>query len=159
MDIVYNKGITTVIIMDNRTTAMTGHQEHPGTGRTGKGEPTYAVDFEQIARAMGVTHVKRYDPRDLKASRKIIKEALEAEEPAVLIAEAPCVLLREERKKTAKRPKMTVDPELCKGQDCGLCHNLGCTALTWKDGKSYIDPLLCAGCGLCVQVCGFKAIS
>jgi len=158
IDIVYNKGISTIVILDNRTTAMTGHQPHPATGFTAKGEPTYKLDFEEIARAVGIKHITKVDPHDLKATYRALKKAMEAEEPAVVIAERSCALLPEERKAAAKRPKKVVDPEKCRGDKCRLCLRLGCPAIEWKDGKSHINRLLCVGCELCVQVCPFDAI-
>jgi len=159
MDIVYNRGISTVIIMDNRITAMTGHQDHPGTGRTAKGEPTVQIDMAEVVKALGVKKVYKVDPHKLRETRNVIREAIASDEPAVIISERPCALLPEERKQHAKRPKRKVDPEKCKGEKCLGCIKLGCPAISMKEGKAYISPLLCVGCDLCIQVCPFGAIS
>ncbi len=158
IDIVYNKGFSTVIILDNHTTAMTGHQPHPATGRTIKGEPTKKIDFVELARAIGVEDIHVVDPHDLKAVRKTLKSALNYPGPSVIITDRPCVLLPDEWKKLQKNPKKVVDPEMCQGDKCGNCFRLGCPAIVWKDGKAFIDPLLCVGCDLCIQTCPFDAI-
>ncbi len=160
MDIVYNKGTSTVVILDNRTTAMTGHQDHPATGKTAKGEPTKAVDFKELVKAIGVEKVYEVDPHDLKATRKALREAMEAEEPAVVIAKRPCTLLKEVREEIQKRPKKRVIPENCKGEKCRNCLTLGCPALYWSNETktAAINPLLCVGCDLCTQLCAFGAI-
>ncbi|MEW6574288.1 MAG: indolepyruvate ferredoxin oxidoreductase subunit alpha [Bacillota bacterium] len=152
IDIVYNKGITTVIIADNRTTAMTGHQEHPGTGMTVRREPTKAVDFAKLARALGVTRVAVVDPCDLAGTRKAIQHAVKSPAPAVIVARRPCVLLT----RSAPNPPDT-RPEACKG--CTLCLGLGCPALSLPGGRIAINPYLCVGCGLCAQVCRRAAIA
>ena len=154
LDVVYNRGTTTVIILDNRTTAMTGHQEHPGTGRTLKGEPSTEVHLEAICRALGVRHVRAVDPHDLKATRKAVKEAVQRPEPSVIIARRPCVLLKEYQ---VTRKPLSVDADVCTG--CGLCLELGCPAiLRREDGRAQIQHLFCIGCGLCQQVCAKGAI-
>ena len=156
MDIAYNQGKVTVIVLDNRTTAMTGHQDHPGTGRTLKGEQTTALSVEQMAKACGIRRVRTVDPYDLEGLHQVLAEEIEAEEPSVIVSSRPCVLLN----KTERRPCFEVDQELCKL--CGRCLQLGCPALEVVniDGKKRvrINPLLCDGCSLCAQVCRFEAI-
>ena len=158
IDIVYNKGHTNVIIMDNRVTAMTGHQDNPATGKTAKGEPTKALDFEKLARAIGIEHVETVDPHDLKVTKRAIQRALETPEPTVIIAKRPCTLLPEERKKAAEKEPLWVNPQECKGEKCRVCLTLGCPAIGWKDGRAVIDPLLCVSCNLCMKLCPYNAI-
>ncbi len=159
MDVVYNKGISTVIILDNRITAMTGHQDNPSTGKTVKGEPTTAVDFTEISRAVGVKKIYKVDPHKLRETRNVLREAMAAEEPTVVISQRPCALLPEERKAARQKPKRKVDPEKCKGEKCMGCIKLGCPAISLENGKAVISPILCVGCDLCIQVCPFDAIS
>lgn len=154
IDVVYNKGTNTVCILDNRVTAMTGHQDNPATGKTLKGENTKSLDLETLVKAIGVDSVQIVNPYDLKNLEKTFKEELNKNEPSVIIARAPCILL--EKKK--KHNLYIVNKEVC--VKCGTCLNLGCPAIT-KDvetGKSDIARLLCAGCSLCEQVCPKKAI-
>lgn len=159
MNMVYNKSSGTVIVLDNRTTAMTGHQDNPATGKTAKGEKTKEVEIDKLARALGVEHVITFDPHNLKETRIAIQRAIESDKLSLLISKRPCALLPEERKRWSKAKKMVVNREKCKGDACRNCLELGCPAITWIDGKSYIEPLLCTGCGLCIQVCPYKAIS
>jgi indolepyruvate ferredoxin oxidoreductase alpha subunit len=154
LDVVYNRGTTTVIIMDNRTTAMTGHQEHPGTGRTLKGDPTAMVDLKKICQALGVTDVAEVDPHDLKATRQAVKRAVGRRQPSVIITRRPCILSREAGKTAAP---LSVDEDVCTA--CGLCLELGCPAIVRQpNGKARIQQFLCVGCGLCRQVCPRGAI-
>jgi indolepyruvate ferredoxin oxidoreductase, alpha subunit len=154
LDIVYNRGASTIIVVDNRTTAMTGHQDHPGTGRTLMGEATFAASIEDIARACGVKRVRTVDPYDMAATRQAIEEELAAPEPSLIVSAAPCVL--KERKRPGPRRKAL--PEVCK--KCGLCVRLGCPAVEGAKGAvPVMDPSLCAGCGMCQQVCKFGAIA
>lgn len=147
---VYNKGTNTVMILDNSTTGMTGHQEHPATGKTLKGEPTYSINLEELCRACGVNRIRVVDSYDIVALEQIIKEELSAEEVSVIIARKPCELLKKGNKPTAK-------VENCKG--CKMCMRLGCPALVMgDDGKVSIDTTLCVGCMLCAKVCKFDAI-
>ncbi|MBO8138344.1 MAG: indolepyruvate ferredoxin oxidoreductase subunit alpha [Desulfotomaculum sp.] len=151
MDMVYNGGSSTVIILDNRTTAMTGHQDHPATGRTLMGRPAQEVDLEALVKALGVKRVQVVDPVDIDNFEQVVKEEVSAPEPSVIIARRPCALLSKE-----PRAAVTVDPELCIG--CRLCLKLGCPALSIQDGAAQVNTILCSGCGLCVQVCKQGAI-
>jgi indolepyruvate ferredoxin oxidoreductase alpha subunit len=146
LDVVYNKGNATVIILDNRTTAMTGHQEHPGSGRTQAGEPAPAVDLKALVRALGVKRVRVIDPLNLAETEAAIKEELIAGEPSVVIADKPCALLTK-----AAQPAVWVDAEKCKG--CKICTRIGCPAISIKDKKALVDAAACNGCNLCLQVC------
>lgn len=152
LDIVYNKGHSTIIVLDNRTTAMTGHQDHPGTGRTIGGEPTVAVSIEDIGRACGINRVRSIDPYQLDDAREAIKEELAALEPSLIVSRAPCPL-RERRRVGAMR---TILAEECRA--CELCLSLGCPAIEGVDGVMKINQTLCAGCGLCEQICPAGAI-
>ena len=152
IDIVYNKGNNTVIILDNSITGMTGHQENPTTGKTIRGEATRQVDLMALCKAVGVERVRVEDPFDLVGFEKAVKEELAADEPSVIIAQRPCALL-----KTVKyKGFCKVDSDKCKS--CKMCMKLGCPAISFKDGKAVIDNSQCNGCGLCVGVCPFGAI-
>lgn len=151
IDIVYNKGNNTVIILDNSITGMTGHQDNPTTGFTIRKEPTKQVDLVLLAKAIGIERVVVADPFDVKNFEKVVKEEVNAEEPSVIIAQRPCALL-----KTVKyKGKCRVSDE-CK--KCGMCMKLGCPAISRKNGEIVIDKNQCNGCGLCVNVCPFGAI-
>ena len=153
IDIVYNKGNNTVIILDNSITGMTGHQENPTTGRTIRNEPTKQVDLEALCHAVGVDRVRIEDPFDLVGFEKAVREELETDEPSVIIAQRPCALL-----KTVKYSgHCVVDAEKCRS--CKKCMKLGCPAIVFENGKARIDLTQCNGCGLCVSVCPFNAIS
>ena len=158
VDLVYNKGHGTVIILDNNTTGMTGHQHHPGTGFDLRGEPTNRLDLVQVAKAVGVRRVQVIDPFALAELEKAVKEEVAAEEPSVIIARRPCVLL--DRGKT--RDLVRVDEEKC--TFCRRCLAVGCPAVVVKrapgekKGRIVIDETLCTGCMLCVQLCPFGAI-
>jgi indolepyruvate ferredoxin oxidoreductase alpha subunit len=161
LNVAYNRSNTITLILDNRTTAMTGHQQHPGTGRTLQGKETVAVEFEPLVRAMGIQRVHTVDSYDLKAVDTALKDCLEADEPAVIIARRECALMPEARKQWLP---LRVNEERCNG--CGLCFRIGCPAIIQsgeadaKSGrpKARIDPLLCTGCEICAQVCARKAI-
>jgi indolepyruvate ferredoxin oxidoreductase alpha subunit len=144
--VVYNKGCATVIILDNRTTAMTGHQEHPGSGRTLDGEPAPAVDMVALVRALGVNRVRVIDPLNLAETERVLKEELAAAEPSVIIADYPCALLTK-----AKQPAARVLTEQCIG--CEICTRIGCPAISIKNNKALVDVAACNGCNLCPQVC------
>lgn len=149
IDIVYNKGTSTVIILDNRITAMTGHQENPGTGKTLMGEDTVTINPEDIVKACGVKHVFTVDPYNLKELKKVIKREVERKEPSVIIARRPCMLLLIRKREVGK--PFYVDTEECIG--CKICLQLGCPAISMKDEKAYINELFCVGCGVCAQLC------
>jgi indolepyruvate ferredoxin oxidoreductase alpha subunit len=150
IDTVYNKGTSTIIILDNSTTAMTGHQDHPGTGRTLMREETKKIALEDIARACGVDNVYIVDPYNLKETEEAIKREVKRKEPSVIIARRPCALL------VKPSPPLRVISEKCTG--CKLCLRLGCPAISMKDGKAVIDKFLCTGCGMCAEVCLKEAI-
>jgi indolepyruvate ferredoxin oxidoreductase alpha subunit len=170
IDIVYNRGFSTVIILDNRTTAMTGAQEHPATGKTLMGLPARRLDLAALCRAVGVDHVYTVNPHDMERTEEILKRELFREEPSVIITEAPCVLLPDHRRR--KRPVYEVIPDLCTG--CMACSRLGCPAIEWvpftpeeaaaagkkasQKGMARINPLLCDGCNQCPPLCKFLAI-
>ncbi len=155
-DVAYNKGATTVIIVDNSITAMTGHQDHPGTGTTLMGEPTTKLDYIALARSMGVKDARRVDAFDMEAVKTAIKEATDNPEASLLVMEGPCALMV--RKTWTKA--FVVDTEKCTA--CGMCLRLGCPAISRdEDGKAVIDPLFCVGemCGMCAQVCPVECIA
>ncbi|NLN86506.1 MAG: indolepyruvate ferredoxin oxidoreductase subunit alpha [Syntrophomonadaceae bacterium] len=154
IDIVYNQGQTTVVILDNDTTAMTGHQEHPATGRNIKGEPTPRLDLEGLCRAIGIQHIQVVDPLQLDVLTETIKTELARPEPSVIIARRPCALLVKEPVKA----RYYVDEDICNG--CRLCIRLGCTGIHWKEEEKVAQFNLdnCISCGLCPQVCKFDAI-
>lgn len=152
-NIAYNKGNSTVIVLDNSITGMTGHQQNPTTGKTLKGDNTVAVNLEKLAEAFGYQNIAVTDPYDLKQTEKVIKEQLEKPGMSLVISRRPCALL-----KTVKRkPALKIDNEKCKG--CKSCMKIGCPAISIKDGKAVIDFTQCVGCGVCKQMCAFDAIS
>ncbi len=153
MNMVYNKSTGTVVILDNSTTGMTGHQDHAATGKTLMGEPTNAIDIVALCKAMGIQHINVVDAFDTEKLTQMLKEETAREELSVIITKAPCVLL-----------KGNVFPNKCKPvsekcKKCGLCLKPGCPALTKsEDGTIMIDETMCNGCGLCKQLCKFDAI-
>ncbi len=153
INMVYNKATGTVMILDNRTTGMTGHQEHAATGKTLKGEETYAIDLAELCRAVGVKNVIEVNSFDVKKLEEVIKESVCGDTLTVIIAKSPCVLL-----KGQKFPNVCkADPDKCK--KCGACMKIGCPAMTrGEDGKIKIDATMCNGCGLCKNYCKFNAI-
>lgn len=151
IDIVYNKGANTVIILDNSITGMTGHQDNPTTGKTIRGEATKQVDLELLCKAIGVDSVRIADPFDVKEFERVVKEETEKNEPSVIIAQRPCALL-----KTVKYSGNCVITDKCK--NCKMCLKAGCPAITVKDGKPVIDATQCNGCTLCMNICPFDAI-
>ena len=152
IDISYNQGISTVIVLDNSITGMTGHQQNPTTGFTLKGDPTAKVSIEKVCDAIGINRVRVVDPYDLKATRQAIEEELAVKEPSVIISRRPCALL----KYVKHNPPLVIDPAACRG--CKACLKLGCPAIRIQDGKAAIDDTLCVGCGLCKELCKFHAI-
>jgi len=153
INMVYNKGTGTVMILDNSTTGMTGHQDNAATGKTLSGEATYAVDIAVLCKAVGVNHVYVVNAFDTVKLEQVIKEATAMDEIAVIIAQAPCVLL----KKTPVTKQYQVDSDACK--KCGMCMKPGCPAITKADDQSIvIDDTMCNGCGLCETLCKFNAI-
>jgi len=157
IDIAYNKGISTVIVLDNSITGMTGHQNNPANGLTIKGDPTVAVDLEALARAVGIRRVRVVDPFDIEGVRKVVAEELEAEEASLIISRRPCALL----KNVKHEPAMYVDRDVC--TSCKACLQVGCPAIMQiksdaGKSKAYIDPNQCVGCGVCAASCRFGAI-
>ncbi|MDD3626196.1 MAG: indolepyruvate ferredoxin oxidoreductase subunit alpha [bacterium] len=151
IDMVYNKGTSTIIIMDNRITAMTGRQEHPATGKTLMGEETHELNLVELVKAVGIKNVEVVDPLDLPELEKILKTEMARREPSVVITRRKCVLIDKE----LKRIPLEVDPEKCTG--CKLCLAVGCLALSFEDKKTKVDPMLCTGCMVCARQCNFGA--
>ena len=170
MDAVYNGGYSTTIILDNRTTAMTGQQEHPGTGFTIHGDPASTVDYEQLAKAVGVKHVRTVDPYNIKETIDIIREEANRNEASVIITRnSPCMLLR--RTKPRERfeyPSLHNQQRDCMG--CRLCLDVNCPAISWspeigktkagrkRKGTAHINLDQCVGCGICMQICEYEGI-
>lgn len=152
MNMMYNKATGTVLILDNSTTGMTGHQDHAATGKTLQGDVTYAIDIPAVCRAMGVKNVIEINAFDLANLEKTIKEEVARDEVSVIITKTPCVLLSK-----AKKPLYTAREDKCK--KCGMCMKPGCPAMTKNgDGTIHIDDTMCTGCGLCESLCKFDAI-
>ena len=170
LNMAYNHSDAVIVICDNRTTAMTGMQEHPGTGRTLQGDKTTKLDFEKLAVALGISNVRTVDPENIRETRKIMKEELGKEGPSLVISKGACVLLKS--KKSEPAPPFKVDLDKCTG--CKVCLGLGCPPISWKkisedakpteegqkkrEGVAYIDPLMCSGCTVCQQLCPAGAI-
>jgi indolepyruvate ferredoxin oxidoreductase alpha subunit len=168
---VYNSSATTVIILDNRITAMTGHQHNPASGCTIKGEAANAIDFEKLCKAVGVKRVTVVNPHDIDETRRVLKEDLEIPETTVIISRAPCALLPEVVR--SKRPVYFTNTDNCTG--CRACVKLGCPAISWNSitpeeavergykekqkGYAQITEVQCNGCGQCSCVCKFEAIT
>lgn len=151
-DIAYNMTNSTIIILDNSITGMTGHQQNPTTGRNLRGEPAGRVDLEALCRAVGFNRVRVVDPYDLAAVDAVLKEELAAEEPSVIISRRPCVMI----KGTIHKAPLKVNTEKCTG--CKSCMRIGCPAIAVRDKKAVIDTTLCIGCGVCTQMCKFGAL-
>jgi indolepyruvate ferredoxin oxidoreductase alpha subunit len=168
LDVAYNRGACTIIILDNWTTAMTGRQDHPGTGMTIKGDATFKVNYVKLAKALGIKHIKKVNPFDLKMLQTVLRREINRPEPSVVITDAPCVLFRR-IEKSSSRPVLHVESSDCIG--CKACLQLGCPALEWaaltqegsaaqqkKKGEAYVNPYLCVGCEVCAQICKKGAI-
>lgn len=148
----YNESNSTVIILDNSITGMTGHQQNPTTGYNLKGDPCTKIDLESLCRAVGIRRVRVIDPYRLDECEQVIKEELAADEASVIISRRPCALL-----KYVKHPgPITADADKCKS--CKACMKIGCPAISFEDGKVTIDSTLCVGCGVCEQLCKFGAL-
>ena len=160
MEMAYNQAPATVVILDNRITAMTGRQDNPASGWTLTDDPTERIDLVQLCHALGIRHVRVVDPFDLAQTGKILDEEMNRPEPSVVITNRPCVLIKREGVFQKEEP-LAVDDDNCTG--CRACLKLGCPAIEWrpideKRGKASIDPLLCTGCRVCEQLCKFEAI-
>ncbi|MFO7937590.1 MAG: indolepyruvate ferredoxin oxidoreductase subunit alpha [Kiritimatiellia bacterium] len=153
LDIVYNKGKSTIIVVDNRTTAMTGHQDHPGTGRTLMNEPTYAASIEELGRACGIRRIVTINPYDLENTIDVLRDELSAGEPSLIVSRAPCIL----KEKSGIGLPFTVDQDKCR--QCKACLKLGCPAIEFREDEVRINTKLCTGCGMCAQTCRFAAIT
>jgi indolepyruvate ferredoxin oxidoreductase alpha subunit len=168
----YNKSDAVIVICDNRTTAMTGMQEHPATGYTLQGEKTKELDFTILANALGIDSVRVIDPYDIKTTRKVMNEELSKPGPSVVISRRSCVLFKRNRDDTRKH--LEVDVNICVG--CKSCIDLGCPPISWikfedmpsdkikknakkQEGMAFIDPDFCNGCTICQQVCKVGAIT
>ena len=152
VNIAYNESNSTVIILDNSITGMTGHQQNPTTGFNLKGDPCTKIDLETLCRAVGIRRVRVVDPYDLAQCEAAIREELAAPEASVIISRRPCVLL----KYVKTKPSLTVDQDKCVG--CKACMKIGCPAISVRDGKARVDDTLCVGCGVCQQLCKFDAL-
>ena len=150
-NIAYNQSNSTVIILDNSITGMTGHQQNPTTGYNIKGDPAGKIDLESLCRAMGFDRVRVVDPYDLKACDTAIKEELAVDAPSVIISRRPCALL----KYVKHSAPLMVDTDKCKS--CKACMKIGCPAISMKNGKAHVDATRCVGCGVCQQLCAFGA--
>ena len=152
VNIAYNASNSTVIILDNSITGMTGHQENPTTGKNIKGEPALAVNLEELVKAIGIKRVRVVDPYNLKECEEAVKEEMAVAEPSVIISRRPCMLL----KYVKAKPPVKVNADKCVG--CKMCLKIGCPAVTLKNGKAFIDNSLCVGCGVCTQMCRLGCI-
>ena len=153
INMVYNKSTGTVMILDNSTTGMTGHQEHAGTGKTLQGESTDAINIMELCKAIGIKNVYEINAFDIVDLEKLIKEEITKDEVSVIITKSPCVLLN----KAPIKYQYTVDYDVCK--KCGMCLKPGCPAITKsEDGTAKINDTMCTGCGLCDTLCHFGAI-
>ena len=147
VNMVYNQSVSTVLVLDNAITGMTGHQQNPTTGMTLKQQPTYAIRIEDFCRSVGIRRVRVVDPQDMKGVEAALKEELAAEEPSVIIVRRPCQLL----KYVKAQPALVVDHDKCVG--CRSCMKIGCPAISFSNKKATVDATICVGCGLCSQMC------
>lgn len=152
VNIAYNDSDSTVIILDNSITGMTGHQQNPTTGKNLKGDPAAAVNLEELCKAIGIRRVRVVDPYSLAETEAAIRQELAADEASVIISRRPCALL----KYVKHNPPLKTDADKCRS--CKKCMKLGCPAISMKDGKAVIDHTQCVGCGICQELCGFGAI-
>jgi indolepyruvate ferredoxin oxidoreductase alpha subunit len=150
-NVAYNQSNSTIVIVDNSITGMTGHQQNPTTGYNIKGDPAGKIDLEALCKAMGFERVRVVDPYNLEECDKVLKEELAVEAPSVIISRRPCALL----KYVKHNPPMRVNKDKCVG--CKACMQIGCPAISIVDGKSVIDETLCVGCGVCSQLCRLDA--
>ena len=151
-NIAYNGTNSTVIIVDNSITGMTGHQQNPTTGYTIKGDPATKIDLEALCKALGINRVRVVDPYDLKATEAAVREEIAVDEPSVIISRRPCALL----KYVKAKPPVEISAEKCRS--CKACMKIGCPAISMKNNKATVDNTLCVGCGVCEQLCAFGAI-
>ena len=152
VNVAYNDSNSTVIILDNSITGMTGHQQNPTTGYNLKGDPAAKINLEVLCRAMGINNVRVVDPYNLAECETVIKEELAKAEPSVIISRRPCALL----KYVKYNKPLVVDSDKCKS--CKMCMKIGCPAISMKDSKAVVDNTLCTGCGVCGQLCKFDAL-
>ncbi len=152
INIAYNSTNSTVIILDNSITGMTGHQQNPTTGFNLKGDPASKVSLEALVKAVGIERVRVVDPYNMKETEKAILEELAVDEPSVIISRRPCALL----KYVKHNAPLNIDTEKCRG--CKMCLKIGCPAISVKNGKAEIDKTLCVGCGICKEMCNFDSI-
>lgn len=170
MNAAYNKGTTTTIVLDNRITGMTGHQEHAGTGFTVRGEVANQVDYAEIGKALGVKSIRYVDPYNIKETMEVVKEEMNKDEASLILCkDSPCMLLRRAKPLDKfKNPLYAINLDKCRG--CKMCLEINCPAISWREGAgqtadgqkrkgtAYINPDQCVGCEVCVQVCKFDAI-
>ena len=170
MNAVYNKGNSTTIVLDNRITGMTGHQEHPGSGFTVRQEPTNMVDYAEIGKALGVKSIRNIDPYNIKETMEVLKEEMAKDEPSLILCkDSPCMLLRRAKPlEKFKIPVYAINTDNCRG--CKMCLEINCPAISWREGAGqtkdghkrkgtvYINPDQCVGCEVCVQICKYNAI-
>jgi indolepyruvate ferredoxin oxidoreductase alpha subunit len=150
-NIAYNQTNSTVLILDNSITGMTGHQQNPTTGYNIKGDPAGKINLEALCRAMGIENVRVVDPYNISECENAVKEELAKEAPSVIISRRPCALL----KQVKHNPPIKVNTDKCKS--CKSCMKIGCPAISMKNGKAHVDPTLCVGCNVCTQLCHFEA--